>query len=150
MATPVVLYDSKGKPLHTDDGTLAITTEQKVHSNFVSIPLATVAASPYRLVTPIGGGTIEITDMLVTAEEKATGSIIVQFSDGTNTAILLTGYVATRTLNLFLPFVGKVQGWKAAYLEASLAGDNYAATVTVVYIKHIKKGPTYAKWNSMR
>ena len=144
------LVGPDGLPLHTDEGTLAITTEQKAHSHFISVPLATVAASPYRLVTPIGTGTIEITDILMTAEEKAAGSIVVQFNDGTDSAIVCTGYVATRTLNLFMPFIGRVQGWKSAYLEASLAGDNFAATVTVVYIKYIKTGPTYTKWNSMR
>jgi len=144
------LVGPDSKPLHSDDGTLAVTTEQKAHSHFVSVALATIAASPYRLVTPISTGTIEITDLLLTAEEKANGSIVVQFNDGTDTAIVATGYVATRTLNLFMPFIGRVQGWRSAYLEASLAGDNFAATVTVVYIKHPETGPDYAKWNSLR
>jgi len=150
MATPTILHGPDGKPLHVDKGTLAITTEQKVHSHFISVPLATITASPYRLVDPIGLGTIEITDILMTAEEKAAGSIVIQFDDGTNEAIIATGYVATRTLNLFMPFVGKVEGWQGAYLEASLAGDNFAATITVVYIKHVEVGLTYSKWNSMR
>jgi len=156
MATPTVLY-SEGKPLHTTECTilpgkelvLCVTTPEKARSVFNNVALTT-NGTYVKIATPFGDSTIEVTDLIISGDEKAGGSVVVRFNDGTNTALVHTIYVASRAATVPMHFVGKVEGWKAAYLETAVVGDSFAANVTAVYIKKAVTGKTYAKWNAER
>ena len=157
MAPPVVLHDPNGKTLHTEEYTiyganervLSTTTSQREHGVFNNVALTT-NGTYVKIATPFGDGTIEVTDLIISGDEKAGGSVVVRFNDGTNTAIVHTIYVASRAATASVNPVGKIQGWKAAYLEAAVVGDNFSANVTAVYIKHIKTGKIYSRWNCER
>ena len=156
MAFPAKLIGPNGKPLHSEEYTLyesgnvlCVTPPERAHSVWNSEALDT-QDELIRLATPEGDGTVEIVDLLISGDEKAGGSVVVRFNDGTNTEIVNIIYVASMAVSVPIHFSGKVEGWKAAYLEAYVAGDSFAASVTVVYVKHKLAGQTYAHWNSVR
>ena len=157
MAVPFILAGPDNKPLHTEEVAthgrveriLGVTTLGKAHSVFNNVALTT-NGTYVKLATPFGDSTLEITDLIISGDEKAGGSVVVRWNDGTNTAIVHTIYVASRAATITMHFIGRVEGWKAAYLETAVLGDSFDANVTAIYIKHMKTGKTYAKWNSER
>ena len=156
MALDVRLVGIDSKPLHTEeyplygnDRVLCVTSPEKEHSVWNNIALTTNGT--YVLIaTPIGDGSLEVLDLAISGDEKAGGSVVVRFNDGTEQEIIQTVYVASRAVAASISFQGKVQGWRAAYIEAAVVGDNFAASVTAVYVKRRKIGKAYATWGAER
>lgn len=155
MATPTVLYGKDGRPLGTETHPLfgegeilCVISPEKARSVWVRKAWA-AAAENVRIATPKGSGTLEILDMVLTAEKKQGGSILVRFNDGSDTDNVLGGSTDDSSINMSMSFNGKVQGWKNAYLEYTVVGA-WIGAILVTYVHHIKAGKTYSKWNAER
>lgn len=115
---------------------LGISTYQKERSCWQSVSW-TDAVAETALVSPKGDGSIEICDILITAEKKAGGSIKVHFDDGTNEKDVVKSTVADGTVNVASNFAGKVQGWRSAILYYTIVGT-YTGSILVTFVKHNK------------
>ena len=126
-----------------------VTTYQKEKSVFKTVIWA-AAVSETVLVSALGDGSIEITDILVSAEKKNGGSLVIHFDDGTNEATLLKASVDDSAYNIASNFQGKVQGWRGANLYYTVVGT-YTGSITIVYIHHNKENSmTHGEWDARR
>ncbi len=121
---------------------LAVIPPQKVHSKWDSVSWA-AAVSETVLVSPDGDGSIEICDLMITAEKKNGGSIAIRFADGVvgafvNTKDVVKTTVNDGTVNIAASFQGKVQGWQSAKLYYTIVGA-YVGSILITYVKHNKK-----------
>ncbi len=128
---------------------LGTTTYQKQYGLWQSVSWA-AAVGETALVSPDGDGSIEISDVLITAEKKAGGSIVIRFADGVvgafvNTKDVINTTVADGVVNVASNFGGKVQGWQSAILYYTIVGT-YKGSILITFVKHNKKNSmTYNK-----
>jgi len=116
---------------------LGVSTYQKERSLWQSVSW-TAAVAETALVSPEGDGSIEICDILITAEKKAGGTLTIHFDDGTNEKDVVKSTVADGTLNVSANFQGKVQGWQSAVLYYTVVGT-YTGSILITFVKHNKK-----------
>lgn len=116
---------------------LGVTSPQKVHSQWQSVSWADAVAET-ALASPDGDGSIEICDLLITAEKKAGGTITIHFDDGTNEKDVVNTTVADGTVNIAASFQGKVQGWRSAALYYTIVGT-YEGSILITFVKHNKE-----------
>jgi len=103
------------------------------------------------IAAPVGGGSIEITDMFFSAL-KATGSTVtLYFSDGTNTETWITVLLTNEAVRLTHAIQGRMQGWRDAKLKFTVADANSSGSIMVGYVKHGESSSEdYSVWNSRR
>ena len=121
---------------------LATSTYQKEKGLWQSVSW-TASVDETALVSPDGDGSIEISDIVITAEKKAGGSITIRFADGVvgafvNTKDVVKSTVADGVLNVATNFVGKVQGWQSAMLYYTVVGG-FTGSILITFVKHNKK-----------
>ena len=129
-------------------GILATADPCKMYGTFASGTHA--AAGTTAIVTPLGGGSVIITDILVTSEKKQNGTITVRFTDGTNTVNMLGFNVNDAPAQLSVNLAGRFPGWKDARVEMVTVED-FDATVTIGYLKVVAKySLSYNDWDALR
>ncbi len=111
---------------------------RQVHGLWQSVSwTAAVVKTP--LVSPDGEDSIEISDILITAEKKAGGSITIHFEDAAaNTKDVVKSTVADGVLNVASNFGGKVQGWQGAVLYYTVVGT-FTGSILITFVKHGKE-----------
>ena len=124
---------------------LGITTYQKEKSLWTSISWVDAKAKTV-LVDSNGDGSIEICDLLITADKKAGGSVTLHFEDASaNTMDVVDTTVADGAVNSASNFVGKVQGWQGASLYYTIVAT-YAGSILITFVRHDKDdSKTYAE-----
>ncbi len=158
MPPKVILVDAKsGTALHTEayrhEGKMSrvlLITDRKAHYGvFKSTALGAVATTI--LGEPEGDGSVELTDLIVSAEKKTAGVITVQFNDGVNTEPVSTSYTADAPVNFAIGINGRWQGWQGAWIEVAVTGAAALGSVGVGFIKNLKADSLdYATWNARR
>lgn len=129
-------------------GTLIATDPCKLCGTFKATTFS--AAGTTQLVTPTGGGSIVLTDIIITTEKKASGTLTVTLTDGTNSIDIIGIQTNDAPCNLAIPIAGRFPGWKNARVDVTTVED-YEATVTVGYVKiPAHESLSYAKWNALR
>ena len=153
MPAPAYLQDIGGNALHTEKvgahTHLVVEDHSRVATQFKAQTI--VAASTAIIVTPPAGAAIVITDIIVSAEKVSSGSITVQFDDGTNAVIIFRAIVTDAPVNLHIPFAGRWRGWKDARIDMVGAGVNIESDVSVGY--YILRGEgvlPFAEWDAQR
>ena len=121
---------------------LGVSTYQKEHGLWQSVSW-TATVGETALVSPDGDGSIEISDILITAEKKPGGSITIRFADGVvgafvNTKDVVKSTVADGVLNVATNFTGRVQGWQSATLYYTVVGT-FTGSILITFVKHNKK-----------
>jgi len=130
---------------------LGITTYQKERSVFQSVSWDATQVTETAIVSPVGEGSLEITDLVIHTDKANGGTVKVHFDDGTNEEVILTSILTDLPARLNAHFIGKVQGWQGATLYYTVAGANSTGAITVVYIKHNKANSLpYSEWNARR
>lgn len=149
-----VLTNSKDKKsLHTLDGwedspVLVTTNYQSMQGSFKSVSRTTAGTTI--LTQPIGEGTIILTDLIVTTDKVNGASVTIQFTDGTNTVVIMLAQVTDAPCNIAIPFTGHWQGWRSARLEVVTVGT-VKATVACGYFKLPKsKALEFSDWDARR
>ena len=146
--------DKNGVPLDVhaglDDHPTRITESLRTLAAHWKAPAITTATTT-TAVEAIPNQSIMLTDLIIILSKKvAAATIVVQFSDGTNTEILLTFDAATASFQFDHSFQGGLRGWEDADLQI-VTDQATTLTVLVGYV-HISTQSTksYSVWNSER
>ena len=145
---------SDGKSIHFCDAygggePLTINaTYAQVHGLFKSVTRITEGTS--MLAQPDAGGSLILTDLLISTSKFALSSMSIVFTDGINTVNIFTGDSNNAPVSVFIPFAGRWQGWAGARLELITVGM-VIATAAVGYLKvpH-QQSLKFPEWNALR
>jgi hypothetical protein len=158
MGIKTRLTDNDGQGLHFEaieeyhdfHGTkkvLITTTPLFAHGVFNAVVLdgaatTTVAVCP-------SGGSLLITDLVISAKKVANTTLTVRFNDGANTEIIIAPDTIEQSTNFSWSPAGRIHGWRDADLQVVTTGDNTDATVTAGYIK-FPTGLVFTEWDNVR
>ena len=112
---------------------------------------AITTATTTTVVAANAGESILLTDIIIVLSKKVVGAtIIVRFSDGTNTINMFTLDAATAGFQFSHSFAGGLRGWENASLQV-VTDDATTVSVMVGYV-HIsaKSTKSYSLWNAER
>lgn len=129
-----------------DKKVLVSTKEAMTHGVFKASTRTTNGTTT--VTSPDTGGAIILTDLIITSDKTANSSVIVRFTDGSNTIDVTVGDSVNAPVNIALAFGGCWRGWKDARLEMVTTGA-VTATVAVGYMK-ISNGLPFAEWDALR
>lgn len=158
MPAKLVLIDSgSGKALHIEDyfiygehgKILPITTPQKTHGVFKTATYTVQGTTEQ--ITPKGGGSLELTDLIVTFEKKNLSVVTINFHDGTNTAPIIKSTLTDSPVNLAISFNGRWQGWKNAHVDVIISGADAIGAIAIGFLHHDELDTlSYEDWNTRR
>lgn len=100
------------------------------------------------IVAPKPGLSIWVTDILISGEKQAGSDVTVQFTDGTDTEIIVISNQVDARPTLAGNLQAYFRGWQDARIEM-ITGGSGDATVTIGYL-HSVDSPTFAEWNAER
>ena len=148
------LANKAGVPLCNQDGltdcpTLVSESIRTLEAHWKSPAITTATTTTVVEARP--NQSIMLTDLVVILSKKVAGAtVIVRFSDGTNTEIMLTFDAATANFEFTHAFTGGLRGWKDADFQIV---TNQATTLAVIvgYV-HISTESTkaYDVWDAER
>ena len=158
MGVKAKLADVDGNLLHTEglelpneftgDGThLIVGTPFLAHGVFNSEVLA--GAGTTVVAIPPAGGSLIITDVVISAKKVVGTSIDLRFSDGVTTEVLISPDTVNQSTNFSWVPVGRIQGWRDACVDVVTVGASFEGTVTVGYVK-VRKSLDYIDWDGLR
>lgn len=127
-------------------GECVLVTEPypRVYSGFYSASRTTTGTTV--IVSPKLDAGLIITDLIM-SQEKAGGAILtVRFNDGTNSVILAAVNTVDAPAFFAIPFVGKIAGWKNAWIEMSTAANAYAYVTIGFYRTFPEHTQSYYEW----
>lgn len=125
---------------------LIVMSPAQAHGQFKRATLT--AANTAIIVQPRAGQSIWVTDILISGEKQAGSSVTVQFTDGSNTEIMVIGDQVDASPTMAANLQAYFRGWKDARVEMVTAGAG-DATVTIGYI-HSVDALTYSDWSAQR
>ena len=130
---------------------LGTTSYQKQHGVFTEASWTGTQVAAI-LVQPDGDGSIELTDLIVQAPRKNTGTILIQFIDAdSNVAKILDTSVSGDAVSVAIPFSGRWQGWQGARIEFTIGTASDGGSISVGYVKHQKKDSlSFSDWDARR
>jgi hypothetical protein len=162
MSIDVQLIDvATGEALHTEpyylggEGNkkytlLIASTPQKIHGVFSTVVFSAATASTV-IATPTSGGSIELTDLIITFERTASTYVEVRFNDGTHTETIVHTDLNDAPVNMAIPFNGNWQGWADAYVDVVITSGNPDGAVSIGYVKRDSRGTLkYDAWDARR
>lgn len=149
-----VLTNSKDKKaLHTDDGweyspVIVTTTHAATKGNFKATSRA--SAGTTIVTSPNAGGSIVLTDIIVTTDKVNGATVTIHFTDGTNTIVIIDAVVTDAPCNIATSFVGRWHGWRDARIELVTVGT-VKATVALGYFKvDANHTQDFSEWDAER
>ncbi len=153
MATPSYLETIAGELLHTEQvgphTHLVVEDHSRVATQFRHVPNA--GAETTVAVTPPSGTAIVITDIVLGAEKAASGSVTVQFVEGSDTVIVFKVSTVQNPVSLHVPFAGRWRGWRDARIDVVTTGGNDDSDVSVgYYIVRGRSVLSFADWDALR
>lgn len=153
MSTPVILQLEDGTILHTEKvgphTHLVIEDHSRVATQFRTV--ANTGAETQIVVTPPKGTAIVITDVILGAEKAASGSVTVQFVEGSDTVIVFKISTVQNPVSLHIPFAGRWRAWRNARIDVVTTGGNSDSDVSIGY--YIVRGEgvlSFADWDVER
>lgn len=153
MPVWVLLEDLEGKALHTETvgphTHLVVEDHSRVATQFKHT--ANAGAETTVAVTPPPGAAIVITDIVLGAEKAASGSVTVQFVEGSDVVIVFKVSTVQNPVSLHVPFAGRWRGWKDARIDVVTTGGNDDSDVSVGYYILSGEGVlSFADWDAQR
>ncbi len=130
----------------TKEPTLITLTPAQAHGHFKSANRTTTGTTV--VVQPKSGLSIYVTDIIISGEKQAGSYVIVRFTDGVNTEVVVRSDQVDATPVGPGPLTAYFRGWKDARVEMFTGGAG-DATVTIGYI-HSSDNPSYAEWDAAR
>ena len=129
---------------------LVVEDHARVATQFKSV--ANSGAETQIAVTPFKGTAIVITDVILGGEKAASGSITVQFTDGSDTVIVFKISTVQNPVSLHIPFAGRWRGWKDARIDVVTTGGNSDSDVSIGYyiITGVEGVLSFADWDVLR
>lgn len=103
------------------------------------------------MTSPVGQGSLLLTDLIIAAEKITGGVATVRFYDGTHAVNIFSALCTDAPLNIAMSFKGRFQGWKGAYMQVISSASNMDATYTLGYMLIPEEfSLSYASWNAER
>ena len=130
----------------TEEPVQIIMTPAQAHGHFKTASLT--AANTVIIVQPKPGLSIWVTDVLVTGESQASSTATIQFTDGSNTEIIIVAFQVKTPPQMNANLQTYFRGWKDARVELVTSGAA-DATATIGYI-HSLAAPSFSEWNAER
>lgn len=155
MSIKVHLIDKEsGKEYHSrppkfvpDEGKVIVTSNEfREHGTFSSTTRTSAGTST--ITSPIAGGAIVLSDIIISTDKVNNATLTVQFTDGSNTVSIFAGTATDAPINLALGLQGNWLGWADARIDM-ITTNALNATVAIGYFK-IAKGQTFATWDAAR
>lgn len=133
----------------SDKPTLITESLKTTEAHWKSSAITT--ATTTTVVSVIPNESIMLTDLIIVLSKKVAGAtVIVRFSDGTNTVNLFTLDAATAAFQFSHAFQGGIKGWKDANFQV-VTDDITTLSVMVGYNPlPTKITKTYSEWNAER
>lgn len=158
MPITSIVSDGNGTPLNS--GKLIVQTLFEGLRNsliFGSVPFShgvwnsetLSGAATTTIATCPEGGSLIVTDVVISAKKVNSTTLLVCFDDGTNTKIFSAPDTVQQSTNFSWSPVGRVQGWRDANINAVTTGANFDGTVYIGYII-INEGQSYNQWLNRR
>jgi len=130
---------------------LSVLTYRQKHGQWQSVSWSATQVTKTAIATPVDGGSIEVTDLIITVDKTQGGTVTLTLEDGTNTETLLNCILSDAPLRLNHAVAGRMKGWRDAILYYTVAGANSTGSIIVGYIKNTKpESQPYDVWNSER
>ena len=154
MAVPSYLVLEDGTLLHTEKvgpHTHLVTEDHsRVATQFRTV--ANTGAETQIAVTPPKGTAIVITDVILGAEKAASGSVTVQFTDGSDTVIVFKISTVQNPVSLHIPFAGRWRGWRDARIDVVTTGGNSDSDVSIGYyiLAGVAGVLSFTDWDAQR
>ena len=130
----------------TKEPVLVTSNRGEAYGLFKAVTRATAGTTI--ITDPEGGGSIILTDLVISAGKFSAGTTTVRFTDGTDTIDIVVMDNTDAPLALAIPFRGNWQGWRDARLELVTVND-VTVTVSAGYIK-VDVGLDFAAWDGLR
>ena len=153
MSVPSFLVGLRNVRLHTETvgqhTHLVVEDHSRVATQFRHI--ANTGAETTTAVTPSLGKAIVITDIVLGAEKAASGSVTVQFTQGSDTVIVFKVSTVQSPVSLHVPFAGRWRGWLDARIYIVTTGGNSDSDVSIGY--YIISGAgvfSFTDWDAQR
>ena len=129
-----------------NDELLLTASYFRAHGQFISA--TRTSAGTTVLTTPDLGGSVVLTDLIISGEKQAGSATQITFEDGTNTETIFNASQVDAPPTVGIAFQGRWQGWENARVEfiTTGAGD---ATVALGYMK-LPQSLGYSEWNDLR
>ncbi len=118
----------------------------QAHGHFKTATLT--SADTVIIVSPKPGLSIWVTDIIVSGESQASSKATIQFTDGTDTVIMIEAFQVKTPPQLNANLQSYFKGWKDARVELVTSGAA-DATATIGYI-HSLDAPSFAEWDAER
>lgn len=119
----------------------------RLHGVFKSATRTTAGTTI--IVAPDTGGSIVLTDLIISTDKTNGTTTTIQFTDGSQTITLFSGDSTNNSINLAISFGGRWEGWMDSRLELVTAGGNVTATASVGYFK-LSEGKQFSVWDKLR
>ena len=130
---------------------LAVLNYRQQHGVWKSVSWTSTQVAKTAIVTPVTGGSIEVTDLMFMANKVSSGTVTITFEDGTNTVTLATLILTNEAVRMSHQVQGRMQGWRDAGLYYTVAGANSTGAITIGYVKHGKAtSEPYSVWDTRR
>lgn len=100
------------------------------------------------IVTPDGGGSVAITDLLISATKVNASTVEIRFTDGSDTETLFLGDVTNGEMFFSHAFSGRVQGWRDARVDL-VTVNGTDCYVTLGYVK-LPTSLIFSEWDNLR
>jgi hypothetical protein len=155
MSVDVILIDQgTGRKLHTVNSNvgkshgpiLVVETAARAHASWNAVTVT--SASTTVVAQPLTNGGIIITDIVLSAKKKTASTVKVQFTDGSNTEVLIAPDIVNSPANISWSPQGLIKGWKDARVEL-VTDATFDCTLTLGYIKTLGE-PAFAVWDAER
>lgn len=140
------VFSVRGSPAQNQQS-LSVVDPFKYFGRFKTF-VFTSATTNEVLVEPLPGGSLFLTDLLITARSQTSREIEITFTDGTNTEIIFESSLNSQPVRIAIPFSGRWRGWKDARIEVNSDATN-RYTIGLGYVK-TKNSEEYAIWDSLR
>ena len=138
-------WETYKNPLGTEE---ILITEDYVtaFSTFRSVTRTTGGTTA--VVTPAGGGSIAVTDVMLSATKVQSATVSLVYDDDTRSETLFTIALTNEPVTFSWGIKGRLQGWRDARLDL-VTVNSTLAFVTVVYMQ-LPEGLVFGDWDALR
>ena len=139
-------FKSYSAPLGTEELPIGASFKE-AFGVFRAVQITSATTTIVATASP--GGSLLMTDLVVSAKKVAGTTLIVEFDDGVNTEIISDPDSVNQSVNFSWTPFGRIQGWTDAAVKVVTTGANTVATVTVGYVK-LPDSISFSEWNDLR
>lgn len=125
-----------------------LITENYVAAFSVFKAVSRTVAGTTTIATPSGGGSLAITDLMISATKVNASTVEIRFTDDSFTETLFLGDVTNGEMFFSHAVKGRMQGWRDARVDL-ITVNGTDCYVTLGYMR-LPDSLIYSEWNDLR